>query len=1532
MKIPVTFFSALSVLFSLCGPLSADEGLPNIVYILADDMGYGDVSALNPDSKINTPHIDRLAKEGMVFTDAHSGSSVCTPTRYGILTGRYSWRTRLKSNVLRGYDPHLIEPDRITVASLLKENGYRTACIGKWHIGMDFPTTNEKPAGPENTDWNGVIENGPIANGFDYFYGISASLNMDPYIYIENDRFVGECTTRKTIIPDDSSDKPGPAHEDFEGVEVLTEISRKSVEYIGEQDSGTPFFMYIPLTSPHRPILPSAEFQGKSDLSDYADFCLQTDAVVGEICEALEAKGFAENTLVIYTSDNGSLLPTSYQPHQRKGHHSSHIFRGKKGDIHEGGHRVPYLLRWPGVVKPGSQSDEIMCLTDLLATCAAIVGAPLPDDAGEDSYNMLPAMRGDEGSGPIREATVHHSFRGMFSVRQGDWKLILGPGTGGLGTKPSDSETPTEVQLYDLNNDIGEKEGVHGQHPEVVARLSGLLKKYKTENRSRPVETSAPAEPVAGEKAGSATLEKLALSQGEHITIVGAGLASRMMKYSRFETELQLRHPDKELVIRNIADEGNTPGFRPHAGREFENQFAFPGAKELVRPEFQVNSGSRGHFETPDEWLTRLETDTILAFFGYNSSFGGPTDVERFKKELAAYIEHLQGQQYNGESAPQLAFVSPTAVQDLSAIHHTPTGETQNENIALYTGAMREVCDANGVLFIDIFGPSKALFEDTEEPLTVDGALLTDRGYQWLAPLLADELFGKTEAATQHLDLVHDAVAEKNWVWHNLFKIPNGVHVFGARYKPYGPENYPDELKKLTEMAAARDRAIWRALEGETIDLAAADAKTHQLPEIQTNYTPSDKNGETRYLSGEETLEHLKVPEGYQIELFADEKMFPELANPCQMSFDNKGRLWVGCMPSYPHWRPGDPKPQDSLLILEDTDNDGKADKRTVFADDLHLCIGFELAAEGVYVSQADSLILLTDTDGDDQYDTKEYLLSGFDDHDTHHAISAFCVDPSGAIYMGEGVFLHSNVESVYGTHRGTNGGFYRYNPKRRHLERTAQLEIPNPWGTAFDRWGQQFFLFTSGSFMNWMAPGTVKPLYGHNMEASRNLLRSNRVRPNSGLEIVSSRHFPDEVQGDLLLNNNISFLGTKQHPVSEDGTGYNVDYRQDLLKSDEGNFRPVNLEFAPDGSLYVIDWSNVLIGHMQHSARDPLRDHVHGRVYRITYPSRPLVEPARIDGASIPELLENLKLHEDRTRYRTRRELRGRDTDEVLAAIEKWVAELDQSDENYEHHLLEALWVSWGHDAIDEELLHQLLKSDDHRVRAAAVRGVRYNTHQVEDYAELLTTAAADNHGRVRMEAITAASWLGESEGLAILDVAEKAGLDDWIEGSMKHARAALTNTPVVKPKEVTKIPRWLKGKDDKELFLLGKEVYHRDAHCVTCHQADAKGLPDAGFPPISRTKWVNGDADRLILLTLKGLVGEIEVSGKKYMGAMTPFEGLLDDKEVAAVLTYVRNSFGNKASVIQPESVKKIRDAHEGKPDLLQAPELLKQYPHTD
>ena len=898
---------------------------------------------------------------------------------------------------------------------------------------------------------------------------------------------------------------------------------------------------------------------------------------------------------------------------------------------------------------------------------------------------------------------------------------------------------------------------------------------------------------------------------------------------------------------------------------------------------------------------------------------------------MEAFIRHTLSQRYNGESPPQLAIVSPIAFEDLSNQFDLPDGKRENANLALYTQAMREVAAKTKVHFVDVFAPSKRWFETSDAPLTIDGSQLTDAGYARLAPLLADQVFGKAASkAEAHRALVHAAVQEKNWLWHNDYKIPNGVHVFGRRHKPFGPDNYPAEIAKIREMTALRDAAIWSAVKGEKFDLEAADRTTSKLPPVKTNFQLTETSGNPEYLYGQAALNKLTAAPGYKIELFASEQELKDLVKPAQLSFDNRGRLWVATMPSYPHYKPGDAKPDDKLLILEDTDGDGRADKQTIFAAGLHVPVGFEFAPEGVYVSQGTNLVLLKDTNGDDKADAKEIVLSGFDDHDTHHAIHAFCADPSGAIYMGEGTFLHTNVETSYGTVRGTNGGFYRYAPQRHHLERTAQLAIPNPWGIAFDEWGQNFFAETSGPDVRWMMPGTVKPRYGVATHKSYNLIEdAHRVRPTSGLEFVSSRHFPDEVQGDLLINNTIGFLGTKQHAIADDGTGYKSHHRLDLVRGADRNFRPVDMEFAPDGSLYLADWHNVLIGHMQHNARDPLRDHVHGRIYRITYPSRPLVKPAKVAGARVEELLDNLKLPEYRTRYRTRRELRGRKTSDVLPKLKAWVASLDKKDPKYEHHLLEALWVTWGLNRIDETLLRQLLHANDYRARAAAVRVLRYAGHQIASQADLLMQAARDEHGRVRLESIVAASWLDKEKGLPILAEAAKKPLDKWIVHAHDTAVAHLNGRELT-PRPEKPLESDLKGRD-LELFTKGKAIYDREGFCVTCHQADGRGVAASGSPSLAGTQWVIGSEERLVKLTLKGLHGPMEVLGKQYSGEvpMTPFEGLLNDEEVAAVLTFVRNSFGNKAPAISPEKVKAVRKAIENKEGFYSPAELLQQHP---
>lgn len=495
---------ALTVAALACGPwLTATESKPNIVVILADDLGYGDVRCLNPNGKIATPHLDKLAAAGMTFTDAHSGSAVCSPTRYGLLTGRYAWRGRLKSGVLGGLSPRLIEPGRATVASLLKRRGYHTACVGKWHLGMDWqlkPGTQVTALNIEpreqvfNVEYDKPIANGPNSVGFDHYFGISASLDMVPYTYIRNDRV--------TASPTEDRDFPlmlgraaggrcrkGPAAPGFDAANVLPDLTREAVAYVaGRADAaktGTPFFLYLPLASPHTPVLPTAEWQGKSGLNPYADFVMATDAAVGQVLTALERQGLADNTLVIVTSDNGCSPQAKYDELLPKGHNPSHVFRGTKADIFDGGHRVPFLVRWPGRVEPGATTDRVTCHTDIFATCCEVAGAAVPPPAGEDGVSFLPTLLGRNE--PRRPAVVHHSVNGSFAIRDGKWKLCLCPGSGGWSAprpgRDDQSKLPP-VQLYDMAADVGETTNLAGKHPEQVERLTTLLEKFVTDGRS----------------------------------------------------------------------------------------------------------------------------------------------------------------------------------------------------------------------------------------------------------------------------------------------------------------------------------------------------------------------------------------------------------------------------------------------------------------------------------------------------------------------------------------------------------------------------------------------------------------------------------------------------------------------------------------------------------------------------------------------------------------------------------------------------------------------------------------------------------------------------------------------------------------------------------------------------------------------------------------------------------------------------------------------------------------------------------------
>jgi arylsulfatase A-like enzyme len=457
---------------------------PNVILILADDMGYGDVNLLAPNGKIKTPHLDQLGREGVRFTDMHTSSSVCTPTRYGILTGRYNWRSRKKSGVLDGYSKPLIPSSRQTLGTLFKNAGYNTAVIGKWHLGLEWETTDANPPAAKNIDYSKPFKNGPLALGFDYFWGIAASADMPPFVFLENDHVTEIPATQKKWV------RSGPAAESFEAVDIMPKLTEQSITFIenhiSDAKNGKPFFLYLPLSAPHTPILPTPAWQGKSNLNPYGDFVMQVDDTVGKIVQKIDEAGLTDNTVIIFTADNGCSPAAGIDKLLEKGHSPNHIFRGAKADIFDGGHRVPFLVRWRNKIKAGTVSNELGCLVDFYATFAAILDVSIPVNVAEDSFNLLPAWLGQVKK-PIRSEIVHHSINGSFAIRQNNWKLCLCSDSGGWSApRPGSPESKNlpSVQLFDLSKDINEQNNLAVKNTEQVEALRKRLEIIVQNGRS----------------------------------------------------------------------------------------------------------------------------------------------------------------------------------------------------------------------------------------------------------------------------------------------------------------------------------------------------------------------------------------------------------------------------------------------------------------------------------------------------------------------------------------------------------------------------------------------------------------------------------------------------------------------------------------------------------------------------------------------------------------------------------------------------------------------------------------------------------------------------------------------------------------------------------------------------------------------------------------------------------------------------------------------------------------------------------------
>lgn len=766
----------------------------------------------------------------------------------------------------------------------------------------------------------------------------------------------------------------------------------------------------------------------------------------------------------------------------------------------------------------------------------------------------------------------------------------------------------------------------------------------------------------------------LTLEKGARIAIIGNSLPDRMQQDGWLETYLQSANPDKNLVIRNMG---------------------FTGDRVASRPRNE-------NFMPADDYLTLVGADVIFAFFGLNESFS--QDPEKFKDELTTFIEETRGKQYNGKSAPQIVLFSPIAHEKLNS-PNLPDGEARNRWLASYSDAMASVARRNKVTFVDLYYPSEELYEESDEPLTLNGIHLTAEGNKKIAKLIVDELMGEPEL--KNVDAIRAAVLEKNWTWFNRYRATDGNDVWGSRAPlafVNGQTNevvLQHELVMLDIMTENRDKVIWAANNGQSIQ--PDDSNVPDPIQVETNLPPrvpkEDEGGGHEFVKPEDGAKTLTLENGMTANLFASEEMFPEMVNPVQMDVDTKGRLWVAAWETYPKWQP-DQEMLDRLLILPDENRDGVADKAITFAY-VHNPTGFTFWNGGVLVASAPEILFLKDTDGDDVADVREVYLGGLDSSDTHHSANGFDYGPDGYLYYQRGIFNVANIETPWEAPQlSGRSALYRFNPRTFRFSHHAD-NPPNPHGGDFDYWGYHYATSATGG-------EAYQVREAGNGKFKMHELFKKTVRPVPSSGIISSMHFPEKNNGNFIILNSIGFLGIKQYKLTNtDGivTGEEVD---DILVSSDSNFRPTDFKIGDDGALYVADWSNPIIGHMQHNVRDPSRDHEHGRIYRITVDGRPLQEHVDVDGQPIEALLEVLKHPTDGVRLRARIELSERDTDEVIAAAEKWVYTLDASKIEDAHHLTEALWLYQQHNVYNEGLLTAMLHSPEPHARRAAQR-VRY-------------------------------------------------------------------------------------------------------------------------------------------------------------------------------------------------------------------------------
>lgn len=835
---------------------------------------------------------------------------------------------------------------------------------------------------------------------------------------------------------------------------------------------------------------------------------------------------------------------------------------------------------------------------------------------------------------------------------------------------------------------------------------------------------AAAIEPVATEL-------PLKLNKGDRIALIGNTLMERSQEFGQFEAMLHAACPEHELVVRHLAWSADEVDVQP-------------------RP---------ANFADTEQHLAHEKIGVIFAAVGFNESFAGEEGVEAFRKRLTNYLTSLRAKSFNGKSAPRIVLIAPIANENIANV---PAADLNNERIQLYSAVMRDVAKQQSLGFADTFDDTNAAMVSPGSDLTVNGIHLNREGDELFSSFLFRKVFG-TEPPAMNQALVA-AIVDKNQQFFCRFRPLNTFYYTGGRNKDYGYLDFLPAMRNFDIMVTNRDQRIWDIAQGKQVPPQVDDSNVPPLP-------PADQSrGANEWMSAADELKAFRIDPRFEVNLFAGEEQFPDVANPIQMRWDSRGRLWVSCSTTYPHVYPGN-APNDKLVILEDTDGDGRADTSKVFAENLSIPLSFEFGDGGVYVSEQPCLTFLKDTDGDDKADVHRMVLSGFGTEDSHHSLHDFTWTPDGDLILRESVFHHSQVETPYGPVRQQNSGWFRFEPKTNRLISFGTYSSTNPWGVTFDDWGQHM----ASHPVYAAAFHSLDPPYPQQHPGPKGLQAYSGV---CGQEFVDTPAFPDELQGGFIKVRYKPTNRVEIHKWKEGPFGYDEEYVSDLLFSTNLSFIPVDLQFGPCGDLYVCDWYNPVKGHMQYSLRDERRDRHSGRIWRITAKDKPTSDPPKIADASIEELLELLKRSEYRVRFWAKRELRERGAKEVKSALDHWVTELDPADTRFRHHQIEAVWMyRWIglapmaaavdvknegaaiSDSVRGEtaviLIRELVACDNHHARAAATQQLRYWHPQMDDAYALLNKSANDTNSIVRMEAAIAASYIGTKPAFdAMLDV----------------------------------------------------------------------------------------------------------------------------------------------------------------------------------